>query len=67
MSELSKLKKENKQLKVLLRDAVKMLDRYKDILKHSEWLMPPVKKTRPKTVKAQATPVKKPKKSVAAG
>ncbi|HEY1312438.1 MAG TPA: hypothetical protein VGE92_01105 [Steroidobacteraceae bacterium] len=54
MSELSKLKKENKQLKLLLKDAVKMLDRYKDILKHPERLLPPVKKARAKTAKARA-------------
>jgi hypothetical protein len=63
MSELSKLRKENKQLKGLLKDAVNMLDRYKDILKHPERLLPPVKKTRAKTAKARAAPVKKPKKS----
>ncbi len=35
MSESDKLKKENKQLKTLLRDAVELLDRYKDVLKAS--------------------------------
>ncbi len=36
MSESDKLKKENKQLKTLLRDAVELLDRYKDVLKRPE-------------------------------
>lgn len=34
MSELGKLKKENKHLKALLRDALELLDKYKDVLKH---------------------------------
>ena len=38
MSELSKLKKENKRLKALLKNAVEILDRYRDILKHPEKL-----------------------------
>jgi hypothetical protein len=36
MSELSKLKKENKKLKSLLKNAVDILDRYRDILQHPE-------------------------------
>ena len=38
MSELSKLKKENKRLKALLKSAVQILDRYRDFLKHPEKL-----------------------------
>ncbi len=38
MSELSKLKKENKKLKSLLKNAVDILDRYRDILQHPEKL-----------------------------
>jgi hypothetical protein len=38
MSELSKLKKENKKLKSLLKNAVEILDRYRDILQHPEKL-----------------------------
>lgn len=38
MSELSRLKKENKQLKALLKNAVEILDKYKEILKHPEKL-----------------------------
>jgi hypothetical protein len=35
MSELDKLKKENKKLKALLRDAVELLNKYKDVLKRT--------------------------------
>ena len=35
MSELAKLKKENKQLKALLRNAVDLLNKYKEVLKNS--------------------------------
>ncbi|MEP6547826.1 MAG: hypothetical protein ABJD53_10205 [Gammaproteobacteria bacterium] len=38
MSELSKLKKENKRLKALLKNAVEILDRYKEFLQHPEKL-----------------------------
>jgi hypothetical protein len=38
MSELSKLKKENKKLKSLLKNAVEILDRYRDILQNPEKL-----------------------------
>jgi hypothetical protein len=38
ISELSKLKKENKKLKSLLKNAVEILDRYRDILQHPEKL-----------------------------
>jgi hypothetical protein len=38
MSELSKLKKENKKLKSLLKNAVDILDRYRDLLQHPEKL-----------------------------
>jgi hypothetical protein len=65
MSELSKLKKQNKQLKALLKDAVQMLDKYKDILKHPERLLPPVKEAAPKKVTAKEKSAKqsKPKKA----
>lgn len=33
MSEIAKLKKENKQLKALLADAAELLDKYRDVLK----------------------------------
>ena len=36
MSELSKLKKENKQLKALSGNAVELLNRYKELLEHPE-------------------------------
>ena len=38
MSELSKLKKENKRLKALLKNAVEILDRYRDFPQHPERL-----------------------------
>jgi hypothetical protein len=38
MSELSKLKKENKKLKSLLKNAVEILDKYREILQHPEKL-----------------------------
>ena len=38
MSELSKLKKENKNLKGLLKNAVEILDKYRDLLQHPEKL-----------------------------
>jgi hypothetical protein len=38
MSEIDKLKKENKQLKALLANAVELLDQYKEVLKHPEKL-----------------------------
>jgi hypothetical protein len=52
MSELSKLKKENKKLKSLLKNAVEILDRYRDILQHPEKLglkAPAKKKKKAKT------------------
>ncbi|MEP6886154.1 MAG: hypothetical protein ABJC66_15515 [Gammaproteobacteria bacterium] len=46
MNELGKLKKENKRLKALLKNAVEILDRYRDFLKHPEKLgLKPKKKT----------------------
>lgn len=36
MGELDKLKKENKRLKSLLKSAVKLLNTYKEYLKHPE-------------------------------
>ena len=44
MSELSKLKKENKKLKALLKNAVEILDKYRDILQHPEKYAPKAKK-----------------------
>jgi hypothetical protein len=38
MSELDKLKKENKQLKGLLKNAVQLLNTYREFLKHPETL-----------------------------
>jgi hypothetical protein len=38
MSELSRLKKENKQLKALLGNAVEILNKYKELLEHPEKL-----------------------------
>jgi len=38
MSELSKLQKENKRLRALLKKAAGILDRYRDILQHPEKL-----------------------------
>jgi hypothetical protein len=63
MSEIAKLKKQNKQLKALLKDAVQMLDKYKDILKHPEKLLPPAKEaaTRGKA-KVKSVKESKPKK-----
>lgn len=52
MSELSKLKKENKQLKMLLKNAVDILDRYKDILQHPEKLGLKTKKKKSRAKKA---------------
>jgi hypothetical protein len=52
MSELSKLKKENKQLKALLGNAVELLNRYKDLLEHPERLAD-AKKTRRKGRKSK--------------
>lgn len=44
MTELSKLKKENKRLKALLKNAVEILDRYRDLVKHPEKLSRRTKK-----------------------
>jgi hypothetical protein len=38
MSDLDKLKKENKQLKALLKKAVKLLNTYKEVLKKQQEL-----------------------------
>ncbi len=54
MSELSKLKKENKRLKALLKNAVEILDRYRDFLKHPEKLGVKSKKKASKKKKAKA-------------
>jgi hypothetical protein len=44
MSELEDLKKRNKHLSALLKEAVQLLDRYKGILKQSAKSPPPKKK-----------------------
>ena len=43
MTELNRLKKENKELRALLKRAAKILDKYRDILKHPEKLRPKAK------------------------
>jgi hypothetical protein len=48
MSDLDKLKKENKQLKALLKNAVELLDKYKEFLKHPEKLVADKKKGKEK-------------------
>ncbi len=58
MSELDKVKKQNKQLKALLRNAVELLDKYKEVLKHPEKLgLKEAKKNESK--KAKTAKVKK--------
>jgi hypothetical protein len=56
MSELSKLKKENKKLKSLLKNAVEILDRYRDILQHPEKLGLKAKAKAEKKKKAKKKP-----------
>jgi type I site-specific restriction-modification system R (restriction) subunit len=64
VSELTELKKQNKQLKKLLKNAVELLNRYKDILEHAGNNPPvpklPVKaaKAVPKRAKSKKTPSK---------
>jgi hypothetical protein len=53
MSELSKLKKENKQLKILLGNAVELLNRYKELLEHPEKLAVDAKKAKRKSRKSK--------------
>ena len=53
MSELAELKKQNKQLKKLLKNAVELLNRYKDILEHAGG-NPPMPKAAAKTAKLPA-------------
>jgi hypothetical protein len=53
MSEVDKLKKQNKQLKALLKNAVQLLNRYKDLLQRAA--PPPAKKKKA----AKKTPAKK--------
>ena len=53
MSELSKLKQENKQLRALLSNAVEILNRYKDLLEHPEKPAGGAKKTRRKNKKSK--------------
>lgn len=55
MSELSKLKKENKKLKGLLKNAVEILDKYRDLLQHPEKLrLKKTKATKKKSKKKSA-------------
>ncbi len=55
MSELDKLKKQNKQLKALLRNAVELLDKYKEVLKYPQKLgLEQEKKKEPKKSKKSA-------------
>jgi hypothetical protein len=54
MSELSKLKQENKQLRALLRNAVEILNRYKELLEHPQELAGVVKKDQKEKQKIQA-------------
>ena len=53
MSEVDKLKKQNKQLKALLKNAVQLLNRYKDLLQRAA--PPPAKKKKA----AKKTPARK--------
>jgi hypothetical protein len=57
MSELDELKKENKRLKSLLKNAVKLLNTYKEYLKHPETIGKTV------TVKKTVRPAKPRKKA----
>jgi hypothetical protein len=50
--ELKKLKKENQRLKVLLKNAVDILEKYRDMLKHPEKLGLKPKAAKPKAKKA---------------
>jgi hypothetical protein len=45
VAELEKLKKENKQLKALLKNAVQLLNRYKEVLQRAAPQPPKKKKT----------------------
>jgi hypothetical protein len=54
MSDLDKLKKENKQLKTLLKKAVRLLNDYKDILKRQETLATAKKDKKKKKKKKKA-------------
>jgi len=52
MNELEQLKKQNKQLKGLLKNAVLLLNRYKDVLQRSA--ASPIKKRKPAKRKTRA-------------
>ncbi len=54
MSELSKLKQENKQLRALLRNAVEILNRYKELLEHPEKLSGGAKKAKKKSKRSKS-------------
>jgi hypothetical protein len=51
MSDLDKLKKENKQLRALLKKAVKLLNNYKDVLKKQQELTAGKKEKKKKKAK----------------
>ena len=51
MSDLDKLKKENKQLKALLKKAVKLLNTYKEVLKQQQELTMPKSEKKKKKAK----------------
>jgi hypothetical protein len=51
MSDLDKLKKENKQLKALLKKAVKLLNKYKEVLKMQQEITAAKKEKKKKKAK----------------
>jgi hypothetical protein len=51
MSESDKLKKDNKQLRALLKDAVELLNKYKDVVKNPKEPAPDKKKKKKKKKK----------------
>jgi hypothetical protein len=51
MSDLDKLKKENKQLKALLKKAVKLLNNYKEVLKMQQEITAAKKEKKKKKAK----------------
>jgi hypothetical protein len=51
MSDLDKLKKENKQLKALLKKAVKLLNNYKEVLKRQQEITAAKKEKKKKKAK----------------
>lgn len=51
MSELEKLKKENKQLKALLKNAVQLLNRYKGVIERAALQRPKRKAVKKSSIK----------------